>query len=169
MTVEPELRVRLAKPADAARVTSVHHAAVHTTAAVTYPADILDHWSGPVTPRRIENLRAIIVGGEETVLVAEIDGEILGFGSVVPSNNELRAVYVDPGAGRHGIGTRLVEALEAIAVRRGIGHLDLDSSLNAEQFYHRLGYRVRSRGTREITSGVQMPCVHMRKVLEGDR
>ncbi len=162
----PEVRVRPAEPADAQGVTSVHYAAVHTTAAMTYPADILDHWSGPVTPRRIENLRAVIVGGEETVLVAEIDGEIVGFGSVVPSNNELRAVYVDPKAGRRGVGTRLVEALEAIAVRNGVEHLDLDSSLNAERFYQRLGYSVLSRGTHELASGIQMPCVYMRKVLK---
>ena len=165
MIVEPEVRVRPAEPADAEGVASVHHGAVHTTAAVAYPADILDHWSGPVTPKRIEHLRAVIAGGEQTVLVAEIDGEILGFGSVVPSNNELRAVYVDPRAGRRGVGTRLVEALEAIAVRRGVEHLDLDSSLNAQQFYQRLGYSVLSRGSREVASGVQMPCVHMRKVL----
>src|SRR5262245_43677792 len=100
---------------DAEAVISAHYAAVHETAAADYPPEILGDWSPPITPDRIERYLRNVAAGEEKTLVADVDGCVVGFASIVPSLSELRAVYVSPGMGRRGIGSILLRAVERLA------------------------------------------------------
>jgi putative acetyltransferase len=99
------------------------------------------------------------------LLVAEIDGGIVGFGSIAPNGSELRAVYVLPDFGREGIGGQILAALESLARRRALAELTLDASLNAESFYRNHGYAVVESGVHALRSGARMRCVKMRKTL----
>jgi putative acetyltransferase len=68
------------------------------------------------------------------VLVAESNSRIAGFGMIVPADEELRAVYVDPAFGRQGVGTAILHRLEQTARERSVDRLNLSSSINAEAF-----------------------------------
>jgi putative acetyltransferase len=70
----------------------------------------------------------------ETRIVAEVRGRIVGIGALVISKAELRACYVAPDVARTGIGTALVKELERIAKQHGLDQLHLESSLTAERF-----------------------------------
>ncbi len=72
--------------------------------------------------------------GNEYRLIAEIDDRIVGVGSLVIENSELRACYVSPEAGRQAVGSALVREMERVARERGLAFLELDSSITAEPF-----------------------------------
>lgn len=151
--------IRPAVAADAAAIVAVHHAAVHRSAAAAYPRETLDAWSGPPGEARFRRMREVI---------AEVEGSrIVGFGEVIPRLEELRSLYVDPDAGGRGVGTRLLAALERLAVERGLARLTLNSSVNAEGFYRRAGYATLERGVHRLGSGHELACVRMVKAMVG--
>ncbi len=161
--------IRKATVDDASAILHVHFEAVHKTAAHDYERDILNEWSSSLTDERLNLMKSqLSLNAEHTIMiVAELDGFVVGFGEIVTGSNELRAVYVLPTAGRMGIGKRLLHHLEDLARSHGVDSLWLDSSLNAEAFYAAHGYESRGRGVHELSSGRKMPCVKMGKRLSG--
>ena len=99
------------------------------------------------------------------MIVARTADQIVAFGSIEPASGELRALYVAPAHGRHGIAARILAALETRARRRGLTELHMNASLNAEAFYRRHGYAALGRGEHTLPSGGTMICVRMRKTL----
>ena len=120
-----------------------------------------DEWSSVVDERRIAATSRNISENpdDEICLVAELHGistgkvektaekeaektaqnKIIGFASVVPKNNELRAVYVSPELVGEGLGAQILAFVERVACKAGVRELNLDASLNAEGFYLRHG------------------------------
>jgi putative acetyltransferase len=159
------VRIRPAVAADAAGVAEVLFEAVRRTAAAFYPPEVIASWAHAPDARRCAEIREAILGGDELCLVAERAGQVVGFGSIIPASGELRAVYVDPGAGRSGVGSALLRKLEELAAARGLSALHMDASLNAEAFYAAHGYQVLARAMHQMAGGGQMACVKMRKSL----
>jgi putative acetyltransferase len=71
-------------------------------------------------------------------LVATHENEIVGFAALNLSS--ISAVFVHPKYTRQKIATRLLLALEKIAVDRSVSSLMVASSLNARSFYASCGY-----------------------------
>ncbi len=160
-----QILIRRATEEDAPAVAEVHFAAVHQTAAKDYPADILDQWSPLITEARIQQFRGAITSDKEWMVVALLDSQVVGFGSIVPSEGELRAVYVRPDFGGRGIGRRILHVLEEHAIHLGLKRLRMDGSLTAEAFYRSAGYQVVERGFHRMRTGNNMACVKMTKEL----
>jgi putative acetyltransferase len=159
------VRVRSASGADAEAIICTHFAAVHQTASEFYPPEVLNSWSRQPDEARYEQIRRAIAKGDELFVVAEDASGVVGFGSIVPSLQELRAVYVHPRLARRGVGARILQELEALAVATHCGHLQMDASVNAEVFYSRHEYEVVSRGVHRLASGHEMACTKMMKVF----
>jgi putative acetyltransferase len=157
--------VRAAVGEDAVAIVNVHFAAVHRTAAAFYSPEVLDRWSTCPDDARYQQMREVIAGGDELVLVAETAAGIVAFGSIVPRLRELRAVYVHPDAGRRGIGSQVLGELERMALARGVSQLHVDASVNSEAFYQRAGYEVVERGLHRFRTDHEMACVKMFKNL----
>ncbi len=121
----------------------------------------------------------------QLLLVAEVDGEdgeavdgddgdesdgapvFAGVGHVAPAEEEVYAVYVHPDHAREGVGTALLEELEAAARDRGCDRLGLTASRNAVPFYEAAGYE-RTGSVEHDPTGphdVTLECVRMRKRL----
>ncbi|MGH8432082.1 MAG: GNAT family N-acetyltransferase [Solimonas sp.] len=100
---------------------------------------------------------------EGRVSVAELHGEIVGFGVVLPrpgGDAELDGLFVEPSAWRSGIGRTLLAEAERAAVRDGVPFLWVVAGPNAEGFYARCGFeRVGDAETRFGTA------VTLRKAL----
>jgi len=151
-------------PEEARIFLEVHHAAVRGLAAEHYSPEVIDAWAPlPILNEHVEKVRSN--PDRELRLIAEIDGEVVGIGSLVAENSELRACYVTPRASRRGVGSALVRAIELAAREQGIAFLHLDSSTAAEPFYAALGYEARERGEHILGDGRPMACVKMRKRL----
>lgn len=162
------IRIRKAVGADAEGVARVLFDAIRGSASDYYSPDVIAMWARAPDPLRCAQIRCVIAGTDELCLVAEHMGEIVGFGSIVPSLSELRAVYVRAELGRRGVGGAILRGLERIAVTRGLSELHMDASINAEAFYRRHGYQVIDRGEHGLANGAAMACVRMRKTLPAD-
>ncbi|MBY5413508.1 GNAT family N-acetyltransferase [Rhizobium leguminosarum] len=156
--------VRQMSADDAKAFLEVHRAAVHGTAAQDYPQAVIAAWAPlPIGDELVQQVRAN--RDDELRFVAEIGGQIVGIGSLVAKNAEVRACYVVPTASRKGVGSALLREIERVATRLGLSSLQLDSSITAEPFYAANGYKVRQRGEHMLGSGVPMACVKMYKTI----
>ena len=161
------LVIRRANVTDARPVIEAHHAAVREKAVKHYSKEIIAAWApAEISPERVAKLEAQIDSGEFFTLVAEVDAKVIGFGQVNVNKNVLGAVYVRKNA-IGGVGERLVKQLIQHARDKQCRFLGMDSSLNAEAFYRRNGFKVMGYGKHRITSaGLDMDCVQMMMKLE---
>jgi amino-acid N-acetyltransferase len=94
---------------------------------------------GHLLPRSPENIRASL----DTWLVAEVDGRIVGIGSLLamsPTLVEIRSLAVLPAYRRYGVGASMVRGLVARARARGIP--TVFALTRAVPFFERLGFAV---------------------------
>lgn len=100
-------------------------------------------------------LRGAIESHDAVVLVADDDGQLVGFCTGYQDMHSVRFGYrawvedlaVDPGRRSEGIGKALLDAIKAWARERGATHLELDSAetrTDAHRFYEREGAQYRS-------------------------
>ncbi|WP_343712116.1 GNAT family N-acetyltransferase [Inquilinus sp.] len=99
----------------------------------------------------VETLRALPEAREvpsehlPAILVAELDGTITGFATVLPRDDgaaDLEDLFVDPAAWGRGIGRRLLAEAEARAARLGADALHVVAGDRARPFYERCGFRI---------------------------
>jgi putative acetyltransferase len=159
--------VRPASKEDARFIVEIHHDAVHKIANKDYEATALEDWSPAITDERVRNIEQQITAEPPvaTMLVAEVNGAVVGFGEVIAANKELRSLYVSPTAVRTGVGKRLMLGLEDIARAQGATELWVDSSMNAEMFYVNCGYVSEGIAVHALHTGRKIACVKMRKKL----
>jgi putative acetyltransferase len=157
--------VRPMRDDEARTFLEIHGRSIRGLALAHYPADVIAAWAGPVTATDNAVRNFLKNTDHEIRLMAEIDGQPVGLGALVVQHAELRACYVDPQAARQGVGSALVKEMERIARDRGLPHLELHASLNAEPFYTALGYEALAREDHVLRSGLRMAAVKMRKNL----
>ena len=96
---------------------------------------------------------------ENRVLVAMVDGRVLGFATVLPrpdGDAELEALFVEPQAWRRGIGRALVDACLAEAARSGAKALHVIGNPNAQPFYDTCGFVTYGIGDMPFGKGILM-------------
>jgi len=98
-------------------------------------------------------------------LIAESDGEIVGWGSVHLDENVLAATFVDPDYTGQGIGRTIVKKLETIARREGVEVLTVPASLNAVGFYETLGFEKRREIDASDPDTPKIPSIELTKQL----
>ena len=100
--------IRPATQSDAATIAALHRASILCLCAGAYSGEQLAAWIAAL-PGRYEPLIAGAV-----VLVAEEDGNLVGFGVCSPQQGLVNAAYVAPDAKERGVGRRLVAAMETV-------------------------------------------------------
>ena len=158
------IKIRLAKPRDAKAILKIHYNSVHKIASKDYNKKILNDWSPNVTNKRIKDYKKKSVENRIAV-VALIDEKIFGFATIVPQENKIGAMYVSPEAKRRGIGTALLKKIEAIAQKKKIRKITLESSITAEKFYNRNGYKSLLHHYFTLKTGRKMKSIKMFKKL----
>ena len=85
--------------------------------------------------------------GWPDILVAEWDGNLAGWGACEKADDFITDLWVHPAFQGRGIGTALIEAIEAGITQRGYKMARLDTharNAGAIRLYKRMGYRVKS-------------------------
>ncbi|MFK8400773.1 GNAT family N-acetyltransferase [Pseudomonas sp. BGr12] len=130
-----ELTIRQARSDDATAISQVIVAAVRESNGQDYPASVIELVVANFTPERVIELLQ-----QRLVFVALLDDEIVGTGAL--DGHTVRSLFIAPQQQRKGIGQALMGQIEKAALERGIEALLVPSSLTAESFYARLGYRL---------------------------
>ena len=98
--------------------------------------DILSVWLQNKTPQNIASLFASI---ENISIVAIMNENIVGIGMITPKG-ELALCYILPEVRFSGVGRSLLHAMEAQALKLGLGEIYLSSTATAKCFYERNGF-----------------------------
>jgi GNAT superfamily N-acetyltransferase len=129
-----ECTIRPALEDDAGEISAVILHALHETNAKDYADEIIERVERSFSPRSVLQLI-----GKRTVLVATIESRVVGTASL--DGSVVRTVFVAPDVQARGIGKLLMAEIERIARERNIPMLAVPSSITAETFYARLGFR----------------------------
>ncbi|WP_298243103.1 GNAT family N-acetyltransferase [uncultured Bradyrhizobium sp.] len=130
-----ECTIRPAREDDADGISEVIVRALRETNAKDYTDAIIERIERSFGP---DSVRQLI--GQRTVFVAAVGSRIVGTAGL--DGSVVRTVFVAPDAQARGIGKRLMAEVERVARERNIPALTLSSSVTAEIFYARLGFRV---------------------------
>lgn len=148
--------VREMREADSASVARVHEAAAREGAASAY--EDAGRWT---RDREASDYHEDIEDPDVTMLVAEVEDAIAGFGAADLDEGLVVADYVHPDYQDRGVGTALLTRLEDALAEAGHETVQLTASLNAVSFYERKGYDIVERTTLDEAE-VEFPVVVMR-------
>lgn len=150
--------VRPAEPEEADEILELHQASIRTFGPDAYDASQVQGWAAK------DETDYPIRDDDHRFVVAERDGDLAGFGDLHWPETEITAVYVHPDQAGEGVGSTILEHLEAAARERGLDEIGLLASKNAVGFYEGAGYeRVETRV--HETGGEALECVWMEKSL----
>ena len=163
------ISLREATTDDAQAIFEVQQASVEKLGSEAYDRECVDAWKAANSDPGCYPIDA----KNRWYIVAELDGTIVGFGSLgfpdglsdSSTEAEITSVYVHPAVARQGIGSQILTTLETAAQARGIESLSLRASLNAVPFYEDHGYESVSERSHEFADGVEGSVVGMRTVL----
>jgi N-acetylglutamate synthase-like GNAT family acetyltransferase len=126
--------IRFAREDDAADISGVILHALRETNAKDYTDAIIARVERSFSPDAVRQLitkRTVFVAtiGDRVVATASLDGSVV------------RTVFVSPDVQARGIGKLLMAEIERTARGRSIAALTVPSSVTAESFYARLGFK----------------------------
>lgn len=145
------MKVRHYEPDDGGALARIFAEAVRAILPGDYSAAQLEAWAAGFT---IPD-RWLSAGPGRVVLVAEKDGETVGFAAFEPDGH-IDRLYVHPRFQRQGAASALLHEIENIAAGLGITRLFAEASAAARPFFQFAGFRliapqtVSRRGTRFV-------------------
>lgn len=132
-----EDQIRIATGEDAAMISELIVNTLRESNGHDYSPDVIEQVQRSFSPQAILDLL-----GKRQVYVATFNQHIVATASL--DQDVVRSVFVAPGCQGKGLGKRLMEKLESVAVSQGFTKLHVPSSITAEGFYQSLGFdRVR--------------------------
>lgn len=149
--------VRLAQPDDAEGISQVILAALYGSNAQDYPADVIMRVASNFTPDAVRELF------KRRVVLVAVQGRLI-VGTAALDAKVVRSVFVNPTRQGQGIGRLLMSEIELRAREAGVATLSVPSSLTAEPFYARLGFRT----VREVDHGNERTLVMEKTLLSCD-
>jgi N-acetylglutamate synthase-like GNAT family acetyltransferase len=129
-----ECTVRPAREDDAGDISAVILRALRETNARDYTAEIIERVERSFSPDAVLQLI-----GKRTVFVATNGDHVVGTASL--DGSVVRTVFVAPDVQTRGVGKLLMAEIERTARQRDIPVLTVPSSVTAETFYARLGFK----------------------------
>ncbi|WP_129972582.1 MULTISPECIES: GNAT family N-acetyltransferase [unclassified Pseudomonas] len=125
--------IRNATNADAPAISRTIISALRESNVQDYSAEIIEQVARSFSPPAILHLLA-----ERQVFVATTGSHIVATASL--DNDIVRSVFVDPCHQGKGVGRRLMERIQSLAINAGLNQLRVPSSITAEGFYASLGF-----------------------------
>jgi putative acetyltransferase len=150
--------------ADIPAVRALHARSVAALARESHtPAQIAAHVALIEAPDYADDL-----GRSHLMLAWSGDGTLLATAGWLavedePGTARIRKVFVESGAARRGLATRMVRDAEARARAAGFTRFIVRANINAVPLYEKLGYAPVREGTMEAAGGVALPVLFMVK------
>jgi putative acetyltransferase len=154
---EPSLRPYLAS--DLPVLSEIRYAAIEELTVEDYDEEQRQAWASLADDD--EALAKTLEQG--LTLVALVGGRPVGF-IALQDGGLIDQLYVDPAVARTGVASTLCDAIERLAVARGIKRLSVDASDTAKPLFEKRGFIAQHRNTIEI-EGQWLGNTRMTKVL----
>ena len=129
-----EIVLRPASPGDGQSLFDVTARSIQELGKLHYSNEQLAGWMGE---RTVDYYEAMIEKGK--AFIAEENGEILGFVDADPG--EVTRLFLLPEAAGRGLGARLLKLGVEVAAKGHAGPVRVESTLNAQRFYERHGFK----------------------------
>lgn len=151
--------VRRERCSEAPAIARTHRAAIRGIPGRIYSQRQKKAWLNDVTAAN--ELKGMRWRGRHT-FVATVGRRVVGYSAYMTGHGV--AMYVSRRFWGRGVGSRLLEALEAVARRKRVRHVEFYASVNAVPFYRKRGYRI-VKWTRHMfrLARVSVRCAVMRK------
>lgn len=154
------MEIRKASRQDAQVAFDIRNQSILAACPESYEIDKLKKWtSGELT----EQFTRFV---DDYCYLAIVNGETAATGMLDTQTCKVEAMFVVPKFMGCGIGKALLEFLESLAKKQGIGQLTLDATLNAAPFYRSCGYQGDKVEPYYSPKGVVLDSIVMTKVLE---
>lgn len=153
--------IRRARSEDARAISRLKCETILRVNSKDYDKQHIHAW---IVHNRTRNTRKSMAEAGREFYVAEEDEEIVGTVVLKPMEKMISGLYVRHTMLNLGIGSRLLRHAEDIARSRGIDRLYLVSTITAEDFYRRKGYR-KTRQSVGAMQGLILPGMMMVKKL----
>jgi len=133
-----QIAVRRATAEDSEAVYEIVLQALRETNARDYPASVIDRLVLTLPNKVASDLEA------SHAFVAIVAGRVVGTASL--SGQTVSSVYVHPDYQRGGVATRLMDAVEKAAIAQSVRTLNVQSSVTAQPFYEKRGFKIVREG-----------------------
>lgn len=151
---QPGLQIRPYRSTDAEAVSAIIRRTMQISNSADYSPERLQPLIDYFSPAKVEQINR-----SRTCLVAEANGQLVATAAL--EEDEVVTFFVLPAEQGRGIGSALLQRLEAYARNQGIAELRLDASLTGAPFYARHGFQP----TGAVLDGTAGPQISMRKQL----
>jgi putative acetyltransferase len=131
------MHIRPAQFSDASVLTRLFYDTVHHVNCRDYSQEQVDAWAPTLTDRGHWQPQFL----SQWTFVAEEGTKILGF-CELERDGHIGCFYCHYQHQRQGVGSLLLQHLEAIALQRGIERLHTEASITAKPFFERWGFQV---------------------------
>lgn len=156
-----EPNIRPPKPLDVTAIIAMIQKTHRISFGKIYPQALIDLFCEKYAPENFKIKMKTI-----TYLVATpLDSNTI-LGIIGLKDNQLRTFFVDPDFQGQGIGRKLYNAIEAVAIKRGLHTLILEGSPLGEPIYKHLGFRY-IKTLHKQRAGITYTDAYMTKKLGG--
>ncbi len=153
--------IRKADTDDKYDIFDVHRASVQQLIETgRYSENAISAWIGSM---RLENYDAIF--RTRDIVVATIDGDLVGFGQIDLDNKAIDSLHVVPMRHDYTVRLQLLKALEKIASQKSIQKITLFGSIDKIIFFKHHGYNLKEIKTVRFPNGSQFKHATMEKIL----
>ena len=128
------ITIRKFKDEDAIKASDIIRKALSEVNSKFYPKSVINYMCNEFSPEFL-----IELSKEREFYVATENSKIIGTITII--HDYIGTVFVNPENSIKGIGTKLMKSIENLATQRKIKKLRLESSVNAVNFYEKLGYK----------------------------
>jgi N-acetylglutamate synthase-like GNAT family acetyltransferase len=152
------MKIRKFKESDAKAVCKIIRTAIKTCYSSYYSKEIITIMCKHMNPKNFK-----IRAKERKYFVAEEKGKVIGIGGF--KDNEIKTFYIDIKSHKKGIGKKLIEKLEQEALKNNYKTLKVTSSLFAEGFYKKCGFKKIKKIKIHLKDKLYRRGVYMTKIL----
>jgi ribosomal protein S18 acetylase RimI-like enzyme len=128
------MKIRDFQDSDAEQVCEIIRRCDKEISSRDYPPEIIEWRVSKLKPEYI-----IAKSKNKKCLVAVLNKKVVGYISL--DNDEIKKLHVNPEYHHMGIGKKLLQEIEKFAVKNKISKLVVESSIYAEKFYEKFGFK----------------------------
>ncbi|MCW2254502.1 GNAT superfamily N-acetyltransferase [Providencia alcalifaciens] len=152
------MRIRLAVPSEAEHLWVIRNQAIRLGCRESIDEDVIKAWTPYTMPESYRNMI------EENPFFVAVDEHNIAIatGFLNLKQKSVDAIFTLPEYTGFGAAGLIIDVIKYEAKQRGIKQLTLESTLNAERFYQKHGFRSQNIGTYySALAKAYLPCINM--------